>query len=496
MTLSGATQEALVCLLLFDNHKDGGKLVRSLVPAKYYDPFYAELAQAAMTYLDKYGKVPGEHAIDLLNVIVERRPKLRSQFKGVFKGIMAIRKGVNRQYIINQAQTFCRLQKIRSTVTQVMDLVEENPDETKINEAETLMVRCGQESNQLFDPGKTLHEHTQDPTFLNDDREAWPTGIKEIDEVKLGPARGRLGLFFASYGKGKSWWLCNLAKHAGLMNQKRVLYITLELSEEEVAQRMIQNLFSITKRKAAVRYMKFVQDEDGRFLDLEEKELLKRPYLKQRDAHSMIAAKGDWLRNRPEMRIKQFPTGSLTVRELNAYMDSLEVRHNFIPDLLLIDYPDLMEIDAANEKAETSKIYKDIRGIAIKKDIAVNAVSQANREGAKAKQVRGHHITADWSKMGTVDTAFTYSQTDNEHDRGFARLFVDKGRTDTDRFQIMITQAYSIGQFCMSSIRMNTGHYFDVLASSDEDAPGGEEDEEESAEPVKKKAAKKGKKVK
>jgi len=102
--------------------------------------------------------------------------------------------------------------------------------------------------------------------------------------------------------------------------------------------------------------------------------------------------------------------------------------------------------------------------------MAVAAASQSVRKtyaGSK-KIITGGDIAEDISKINTSDTVITYNRTQAEYELGTARLQVDKGRNDEDKFGVLISQNYRIGQFCIDSVRMNT-KYWQVLEDNDFD---------------------------
>lgn len=80
--------------------------------------------------------------------------------------------------------------------------------------------------------------------------------------------------------------------------------------------------------------------------------------------------------------------------------------------------------------------------------------SQLNREGAKSSIGKSTDVAGDWSKIATADVTVIYNQTASEHALGVARLFVSDGRNDADKFEVLITQNYAIGQFVIDSVRV------------------------------------------
>jgi len=183
--------------------------------------------------------------------------------------------------------------------------------------------------------------------------------------------------------------------------------------------------------------------------------------------------------------IRQFPTGALTVRELKAYLDSLEMSQRIVPDLLLVDYADLMSVGTRDYRHELSTLYKDLRGLAVERNIAVATASQANRESSGKKFITGRGVAEDFSKIATADVVITYNRTEAEMRLGTARLYVDKGRNEEDKFSVLIAQNYKTGQFCLGSTRM-MDRYWRALEQGVND-----EVEEEETEVVVKKTAKK-----
>jgi hypothetical protein len=96
-------------------------------------------------------------------------------------------------------------------------------------------------------------------------------------------------------------------------------------------------------------------------------------------------------------------------------------------------------------------VYKELRGIAVERNIAVGIVSQSNRAGSKVKKLTEANIGEDFSKIQTTDTAFFYNQTDQELKLGLARIEVAKTRNEAGHFEVLISQNYNTGQFCLDS---------------------------------------------
>ncbi len=154
------------------------------------------------------------------------------------------------------------------------------------------------------------------------------------------------------------------------------------------------------------------------------------------------------------MVVKQFPTGSLTISGLQAYLDLLESTCDFVPDLLLVDYADLMYVDERDYRIGIGQLYKHLRGIAVERDFAIATASQANRGGVGAVHITERNVAEDFSKIATADTIITFNQTVEEKRLGLARLHVANSRDDGDNITVLITQNYTRGQFVIQSALM------------------------------------------
>jgi len=107
-----------------------------------------------------------------------------------------------------------------------------------------------------------------------------------------------------------------------------------------------------------------------------------------------------------------------------------------------------------NKRLELGRIIENLRGLGVKRNMAIVVPSQGNKESETAAQVSASMAAEDISKLATADVALTYSQTKAEKALGLARITVDAARNHADGFSVLMTQAYPIGQFCLSSIMM------------------------------------------
>ena len=455
MGMPGLTQESLLALLAFDS--ESGPLVKSLVPLRLWERFYQQIATTCYEYIDNYGVCPGEHFVDLIEELCAKDKSSADILRRMANSMEATYEGVNKQYILDQATKFVRQQRLKSAIVASVELLQSD----RLDEAEQTITESIVATASMQDLGTLMTDSHRMLQFLDHQHDSIKTGITYLDIVDAGPARKMLHLFVAPPTRGKSWWLIHLGKMA-LMQHLQVVHITLEMSEKKVAQRYCQSFFAVTKRPEHMAALEFEVDELGRFVGMARQETFTRPSIQDNDISKYLMHRLDTLRSK-SLVIKEFPTGSLTVREIDAYLDSLWVSKRISPDLLIVDYADLMHVDSSNLRIELGAVYKDLRGLAVRRNIAIATASQSNRESESAKVVRGKHLAEDISKFATVDVMVTYSQTDEEMRLGLARLFLAKNRDDeASGLTVLISQHYRLGQFVVSSARM-VGQYWDEV---------------------------------
>lgn len=456
--LSGALQENVLTVLCFDEKY--ATLVRAAVtPRTFESAVFREVAGAAIDYLDQFGVPVKEHLPDHLEHVLEGDDKRKADsYRRLLDNLFASRETVNAEYVISQLHKFVRQQNLKSSVLRAVEALEDG----RVDDAEVELQKGMNTQATVFSGGFALDNPDDVAGVLDEpEEEGFDLGIPGLDEGGVIPRRKELLLFVAPRGRGKSWFVTHCAKMA-LVHKWSVLVVTLEMSERRYAARFLQAFFSIGKREAITRVTKFSKDRDGELSGLVQ-EKIERETLRDDGIKAKLVARAKReFKKRAKLRIKGFPSGSMTFAMLEAYLDGLERFEKWTPDLICLDYPDLMDLQEDDLRIGLGKVTVKLRGLADRRNAAVVAVSQGNRESETATTVTGGMVAEDISKLATADNMLTYSQTPAEYALGLARIFVEKARNEAAKFSVLISQAYAIGQFCLDSIALS-GEYWEML---------------------------------
>jgi hypothetical protein len=464
--LLGALQENLLVLLAFD--ATHAPIIRGAVAIELFGGPNRAIAAACYDYLDRYKQPPGDHLPDLLDDKLNGDSMKEAQLFGDILGSMhQLKATINTQFVMNQLDKFINRQTLRSMAVELAKNLTRDTEES-LEEAQRLIGEARQQSLKLFDPGLRLSDEKHALEFLSTQVRAFPTGMPELDKRGFGPVRGEMLLFIANAKRGKSWFCIHLAKMA-ILQRLRVVHISLEMSRRRCAMRYMQALFGLAKRSDQLTVAKLELDSLQRITDYTLKHIYPKLSLTDPDIEKKllgIIKQGKRLLD--NVVIKDFPTGQLSVPQLKAYLDNLEAMERFTPDLVLLDYPDLMKLDKSNYRLDIDRTYVELRGLAAERNVALVVVSQAHRAAHKAKYVGGENVAEAYSKLAHADTAITYSQSAREQPIGLARLKVVGGRND-EEISVVISQNYAIGGFALNSY-LQKGPYFKILPPVEETA--------------------------
>jgi hypothetical protein len=148
-----------------------------------------------------------------------------------------------------------------------------------------------------------------------------------------------------------------------------------------------------------------------------------------------------------KFHLVEFPTDSLTVGEMNAYLNNLEYYDNFIPDVIITDYADKFKWDSrAEPRHSIDRIWASHKGLAQAKHCLVATASQSNTERSGKKVGKGSWAESIEKRRG-IDLGLALNQTPEELEKGLLYISIDKMRHEEAVFsEVAVLQNLSIGR--------------------------------------------------
>jgi hypothetical protein len=229
-------------------------------------------------------------------------------------------------------------------------------------------------------------------------------GLKALDDLTDGGYEaGTLNMFSAGTGGGKSIALVNVAV-AALLRGESVLYITLEMAEKKIYERVDAKLLNVpvwqVKKMKHDEYIPMVQRLQSQTTG--------------------------------EMIVKQYPTSSASALDFRNLIDELRLKKGFVPDLVVIDYLGICADARGSGKDNTyvaqKHIAEDLRAIGIDYQIAVFSAVQLNRSGLNNSDAQISNIAESMAVAHTADSLFSIYQSEELAETNQALISVLKNR--------------------------------------------------------------------
>lgn len=234
--------------------------------------------------------------------------------------------------------------------------------------------------------GRYEYYHTKEKKF--------PFDITMLNEITDGGVCSKtLNLILAGTNAGKSHFLCHHAAYC-LRQNFNVLYITCEMSEDKIAERIDANIMDIDINRL--------------------RELPKDIYLKKfQDRTQNIKGR---------LIIKEYPTAACNVNHLRSLLNELRIKKKFKPDIIFIDYLSIMTSSRVRGDANTYVIGKaiaeEVRGIAIEYDVPIWSAMQFNRTGAQDSDPELTQISESYGVAFTADLSLSLTRSEKMDEMG------------------------------------------------------------------------------
>jgi replicative DNA helicase len=137
---------------------------------------------------------------------------------------------------------------------------------------------------------------------------------------------------------------------------------------------------------------------------------------------------------RGRLFIKEFPTKSASVQTIRAYLKRLETLENFRPDILVVDYADLLRSSRSygEKRHELESNYEELRGLGQEFDCVVVTADQTNRSGLDQEVVTLSAISEAYAKATVCDLIMTVSRRREDKVTNTGKLFIAKSRLGAD----------------------------------------------------------------
>ena len=288
------------------------------------------------------------------------------------------------EWLIDKSESFCQEKAIYNAVLGSISILD---GKDKTNEKGAIPKILSDALAVSFD-SSIGHDYLDDSDsrfeFYHRVEQRIPFDLDYFNKItKGGLPKKTLNIALAGTGVGKSLFMCHVA--AGCMTQgKNVLYITLEMAEEKIAERIDANLLNVT-----------VDELSELPKDLYDKKVNK---VKQMTTGKLI--------------IKEYPTASASSIHFRTLLNELHLKRNFVPDIIFIDYLNICcsaRIKAGanvNSYTYVKAIAEELRGLAVEFSVPIVSATQTTRSGFTSSDPGLEDTSESFGLPATADLMF------------------------------------------------------------------------------------------
>ena len=413
-------QDSIQRGILYLTKSDEGFLIQTMpmIKADYFEfPSHQKFFSTIKDFFLKYKKLPtNDQLLETVRGIMASN-ELFGDYKDELSEIdkLDVKSIENEEYYLDLVEEFAKEQSLKEAIIKSVDHLEKKNFSAIADEVQNALT-VSRNLDLGMDYFTGISERWQ---RLQDNKVSaqFRTPFETVNEaLEGGLAAKEMAMVVAPPGVGKSLFLANQAVRS-VLDGFNVVYLSLEMAEDRVAQRLDSIFTRIQQRQLSKR----VNDVEERLSTIVEK-----------------------LPDRGRLMLKEFPTKRLSVSGIRAYLNQLRNYEDFTPDVLIVDYLELLNTDSsAPEYQAQERIAQELRGIATEYKLLVWTATQTNREGKKVQVITDSELADSYGKIRVCDLVFSINQTEQEFDAGSARLYLMKSRNGRARFIVPIKVDYS-----------------------------------------------------
>ena len=343
---------------LITNNEYARKVLPFLKSDYFQDKNEQIIFEEIQKFSIKYSKLPTSTS---LQVELDNRKDLNEQqFKDITSIVDSFQsEEVDGQWLLDTTEKFCKDKAVYNAVVDGISIIEGRDKKRKPDALPSLLTNALAVSfdNRVGHDYLTDAEDRYDYYHKKEDR--IPFDLDFFNKItKGGLPQKTLNIALAGTGVGKSLFMCHMA--ANCVNQGRnVLYITLEMAEERIAERIDANLMNVS--------MEDLQD------------LPKNMY---QDKMERIASK-----TQGKLIIKEYPTASAHCNHFRALIQELAIKKSFKADIIFVDYLNICASSRfrggsnVNSYTMIKAIAEELRGLAVENNFPIVSATQTTRSG-------------------------------------------------------------------------------------------------------------------
>ena len=294
------------------------------------------------------------------------------------------------EWILDTTEKWCKERALYLALMSSIKIAEGNDEKRATGAIPTILSEALAVTFDNHIGHDYLEDYEERYEFYHQKEEKLPFDLEFFNRITKGGLPNKtLNVALAGTGVGKSLFMCHCASSA-LLQGKNVLYITLEMAEEKIAERIDSNL-----------------------LNCDIQNITELPKIMFENKVTNIAKK-----TQGSLVIKEYPTASASASHFRALLNDLALKKSFKPDIIYIDYLNICassrysKLGNVNSYSYIKAIAEELRGLAVEANVPIVSATQTTRSGYGSSDVDLTDTSESFGLPATADLMFALISTE------------------------------------------------------------------------------------
>ena len=359
--------------------------VLPFIKAEYFEGPYKTLFKEAGKFVDKYNKLPTREAFlvelnEHSNLSNEAFSTAVDIAQNLFDGDK-----VDEKWLLENTEKWCQDRAIYNAVMESITIIDGKHEKLTKNALPNLL----QEALGVAFDTQVGHDYVEQAgerfEFYHKEEDRIPFDLEYFNRITKGGVPNKtLNVCLAGTGVGKSLFMCHVAA-AALTEGQNVLYITMEMAEERIAERIDANLLNVP---------------------IDQLDKMSKDMFTSKVADLARKTTG-------KLIIKEYPTGAAHSGHFRALLNELKLKKQFIPIVIFIDYLNICSSSrmkglggSINSYSYIKAIAEELRGLAVEFELPIFSATQTNRSGYSNSDIGLEDTSESFGLPATADLMF------------------------------------------------------------------------------------------
>jgi len=408
---------------LLTNEEYTRKVLPFLAPS-YFEGVYKDLFKEVTKFVSKFNALP---TMEAFKIEVDEGGRLSDadygQAMDLLPTIFKYEKE-NLEWLVESTEKWCQDRAVFNAVMESISIIDGKHASLQKNAIpEVLSTALG----VTFDTN-IGHDYIDNMDnrfdFYHMQEERIPFDLDFFNKITKGGLPNKtLNIALAGTGVGKSLFMCHVAANA-LVQGRNALYITMEMAEERIAERIDANLLNVP---------------------IDQLENLSKDMFTDR-------VKGIAEKTQGKLIIKEYPTGQAHTAHFRALLNELKLKKNFVPEIIFIDYLNICASSrmkgmggAINSYSYIKSIAEELRGLAVEFNVPIVSATQTTRSGFSNDDVGLEDTSESFGLPATADLMFALISNEELNNLGKIMVKQLKNRyndpTSNQRFTLKVDRS-------------------------------------------------------